>query len=301
MTNRYLKLSGFDHSIYRAHIDLSSMTDEELENHFFEYGINEGRTYNKISSRMDFIDNIPKGGKVLEIGPLARPLLDHTSPDYFSLDVFTKEELIRNYINDSNVNTDNIIEPSYVIVNNDYSSISEKFQSIVSSHNIEHMPCLVTFLINLQNVLHSDGAIYLIIPDKRFCFDHYKRESDIYDVLQLYFEKNYRPRFTDILKHVSLSTHNDPVAHWGGNSGEIDYEKAVLNNYEGLLSQYNNGGYIDTHVSIFTPQSFIKIIDLLNKLKLINLEIDRINHTLRNAHEFYVILKKSKADLAVGV
>jgi hypothetical protein len=290
----YLELCDFSHDIYRQHQDLKTMTDAELERHFFAYGIAEGRTYGRVANRNDFVNLIERSGKILEIGPLDRPQFNAQSQNYYSLDVFTKEQLIDNYASDPHVIKENIVQPSYVISNNDYSPIKEKFNCIFSSHNIEHMPCLVSFLNNLSSVLEDKGLIYLAIPDKRYCFDHFKNETNIYDVLQAYYEKNYRPRFMDVLKFLTQGTHNDPIDHWNGNHGEIDFEAVLIQDYKRLLEQFKTGVYVDAHVSFFIPESFEKIITTLNALKLIDLEIHKIYHTLHGSFEFYVILKKEK-------
>jgi len=268
------------------------MTDPELERHFFMYGIAEGRVYGRVASRDDFVNLIDLGGKILEIGPLDRPQFDAQSQNYYSLDVFTKEQLINNYAADPHVIKENIVEPSYVISNNDYSLIKEKFDCIFSSHNIEHMPCLVSFLNNLSSVLADKGLIYLAVPDKRYCFDHFKNESNIYDVLQAYYERNYRPRLMDVLKFLTQGTHNNPIDHWNGRHGEINSESVLIQDYEKLLNQYKKGAYVDAHVSFFTPENFEKIIATLSALKLIDLEIHKIYHTLYGSFEFYVILKR---------
>ncbi len=289
----YLTLCDFDHKIYRRYKDIKNMGDDELENHFFNFGITEGRVYNAIENRKDFVNAIHPSGKQLEIGPLDNPQLNHKSPDYYSVDVFTKEQLIANYINDPHVNKEKIIGPSYVIVNNDYSPVKEKFNCIFSSHNIEHMPCMVTFLNNLESLLADDAYVYLIIPDKRYCFDHFKRESDIYDVLQLFYEQNTRPKLSAILKMVSQNTHNNCITHWNNDHGIINAERDLLSAYKGISDQYQTGVYIDSHVSYFTPQGFLGIMQMLQALNLIKLEVHKIYHTLRNSNEFYVILKKT--------
>ena len=140
-------------------------------------------------------------------------------------------------------------------------------------------------------MLNTDGYIYLIIPDKRYCFDYFKRESDIFDVLQLYYEKNFRPRLLDVLKQSSQITHNDAAAHWNEDHGNINGNGLLVENYDRILNAYNTGAYIDSHVSCFTPQSFINIVHLLGRLNLINLDIHKIYHTLKGGLEFYAILK----------
>ncbi len=293
MRTEYLKRCDFNYSIYRAHEDLKEMTNDELEDHFFTYGIAEGRIYCHIKERNDFTALVNSSGKILEIGPLDKPQFDPKSPSYYSVDVFTRDQLVDNYRKDPTVNIENIVEPTYVIPDNDYSAINEKFNCIFSSHNIEHMPCLVTFLNNLGSVLSDDGHVYLAIPDKRFCFDHFKKETDIYDVLQLHYEKNNRPGFSDVLKMATQITHNNPIDHWNLIHGEIDPDVALEKNYKSVLDQYQTGTYIDAHVYCFTPENFMEIITTLNKLKLIDLKVEKIYHTLYGSLEFYVILKKS--------
>jgi len=293
VTRAYLEICDFDHDIYKRYDDLSKMTRQELEDHFFYFGIKEGRFCNKIQSRKDFLDSIKINGKMLEIGPLDNPQLNHNLPDYYSVDVFTKEELINNYGHDPAVNKEKIIEPSYVISNSDYSQIKEKFNCIFSCHSIEHVPCVVTFINNLAGLLTHDGYIYLIIPDKRYCFDHFKSDTDIYDVLQSYYEKNCRPRFVDVLRFVTQHTHNNCVDHWDNRHGAVD-TKALVSHYYSLLQMYNDRPYIDAHVSYFTPENFMEIIDVLNELKLINVEIHKLYHTFRNNLEFYAVLKRTE-------
>ena len=116
MTRAYLETCDFDDNVYRTYGDLAAMSNQELEQHFFNFGIKEGRFYNKIQSRQNFLDAMQIKGKMLEIGPLDKPQLDQHSPDYYSVDVFTKEQLIKNYGHDPSVKKEKIIEPSFIWV-----------------------------------------------------------------------------------------------------------------------------------------------------------------------------------------
>lgn len=295
MDSNYIELSDFNPEIYRISPDLRGLSYNDLESHYLNYGVKEGRFYNKILDRRSFLESIDKKGKILEIGPLDNPQLDHQTANYYSIDVFDKKTLIENYKNDPNVKKDKIIEPSFVIVNNDFSSIKEKFNCIFSSHNIEHIACIVTFLNNLERLLTREGSINFIIPDKRYCFDYFKKETTIYDVLQMYHEKHVRPRLSDVLRMRIQSTHNDSDAHWNTeHHGQDNTEADLPLHYEAILKEYNSSAYIDAHVSHFTPESFLTIINVLKELNLINLKVHKLYHTLRGALEFYVVLKRNK-------
>jgi len=295
MKNNYLKLSDFSAETYRKNRDLIDFSKEALINHFLMYGIQEGRVYNHIINRRSFLDVIVQTGNILEIGPLDRPQLNSTLATYHSVDVFTKEQLQAFYKDDPDVNVSAIIQPTYIIINNDYSVINKKFKCIFSSHNIEHVPCLVTFLQNLQGLLDEGGRIYLIIPDKRYCFDYYKKETDIYDVLQLYYEKNSRPRFGEVLKMRTQNTHNNSIEHWQDIHGENNYRANLIAHYNNILNEYKKGEYMDSHVSFFTPDSFLNIMEIILEMQLINLEPVKLYHTIRGSNEFYAILEKKNS------
>ena len=140
-----------------------------------------------ITNRYDFINLINTTKNILEIGVLDKPCININSSNYKVIDVFTTQELKDLYKNDPYVNIENIKNVDYINKNNDiYNKIIDiYFDYIVSSHNIEHSPCLISFLINLSSVLKSDGKIFLMIPDHRYCFDKYRNESTILDVLDI--------------------------------------------------------------------------------------------------------------------
>ena len=96
MDKSYLTLCDFNPDLYKKfNSDLSSMSNEALENHFLLHGINEGRLYNAIINRKEFIELIDQGANLLEIGPLDKPVANHTLPFYYSLDVFDRGSLLQ--------------------------------------------------------------------------------------------------------------------------------------------------------------------------------------------------------------
>lgn len=294
MATNYLEISDFNAEIYRISPDLRRLSQEDLIHHYLNYGIKEGRFYNTIVDRKSFLESIDKRGKMLEISPLSNPQLNAKSPGYYSVDAYDAKGLSEKYKNDSGIKSEKIIEPNFVVTNHDYSKITEKFNCVFSSHNIQHAPCVVSFLNNLESILDSNGSINLVIPDKRYCFDYFKNETSIYDVIQLYHDKPSKPRLSDVLRMKIQSTHNDSQAHWDANGHGVDLTEIELpKRYAAILKEYETGKYIDAHVSYFTPASFMSIINVLKDMRLINLKIHRLYHTLNGALEFYVILKRN--------
>jgi hypothetical protein len=246
------------------------------------------------------------------------------------IDAFATEELKEHYASDPNVDTSLIVDVDYIWRGERYGDlIKERFDSVVSSHNIEHVPCLVSFLNSLESVLCSGGRIYLAVPDKRYCFDHFKSDSSISDVLDAFFERRQALPASALVRQALLVTHNEAMRHWKGDHGTPAFsnseefaarlkrmsgavtrpdtskdastlrEKRVAGSgpamLEGLRSLYKLDASAhtgDQHAWVFTPGSFAEIIFLLNHLGLTGLFVDRLHPTAFGSHEFYAVLRK---------
>jgi hypothetical protein len=267
----------------------------------------------------------------LEIGPLHAPICRRPPARVKYIDAFTTEELKEHYASDPNVDVASIVDVDYVWRGEPYSDlIKERFDSVVTSHNIEHVPCLVSFLNSLESVLCPVGRIYLAVPDKRYCFDHFKSDSSISDVLDAFFEKRHTLPPSALVRQALLVTHNEAVRHWKGDhgvpafldpqdfairlkrmSGEVgslltaehaallhgkQEASAARGMLEGLCSFYKLDPGVhtgDQHAWIFTPGSFAEIIFLLNHLGLTKLFVNRLHPTAYGSHEFYAVLSNS--------
>jgi 2-polyprenyl-3-methyl-5-hydroxy-6-metoxy-1,4-benzoquinol methylase len=267
----------------------------------------------------------------LEIGPLHAPICRRPPARVKYIDAFTTEELKEHYASDPNVDTAAIVDVDYVWRGEPYSDlIKERFDSVVTSHNVEHVPCLVSFLNSLECVLRPGGAIYLAVPDKRYCFDHFKSDSSISDVLDAFFDQRHEIPPSALVRQALLVTHNEAMRHWKGDhgtpafsnpeefvvrlkrmSGEVaqpaTQKHAPLSGekretgagpamLEGLRALYKLDASVhtgDQHAWIFTPGSFAEIIFLLNHLGLTELFVDRLHLTAFGSHEFYAVLRKA--------
>jgi SAM-dependent methyltransferase len=277
---------SFDPDIYRElNPDLLNLSDNQLIDHYITYGKSEGRFCSEIKNRIDFFKMIDVNLSILEVGKLCFPIFENSK----NIDVFTREENIGNYLHDPNVNKKNMCKVDYLIKDNNW-IIDDRFDYVVSSHNIEHSPCLISFLKNIEKSLKSEGFAFLAIPDYRYCFDANKSLSNLIDILDAYYTERIRPGFRSIVEHRLLSTHNDPFEHWNG------HEKKNINEYNlgsiyKIIQEVNFNTYNDSHCWMFTPESFEEIVKSLSELKLINLSIKEIYPTLRNSLEFFCILE----------
>lgn len=289
----------FDHDIYVSRAgseDLAKFDERAARLHYKKYGMAEGRVCSEVKGRKNFIGLVPAGLPILEIGPFFSPAFRRPAANVYYLDCLSAESMRKRAEKLKGAAIGDIPEIDYVWSGQRYAElVGRKFPAVYSSHNIEHQPCLVTHLHDLESVLEEEGAIFLAIPDKRYCFDHFFPETNIVDVVEAWMEGKRRHRAKDILEHRFFAAHNEPARHWRGDHGvnqglsllEGGRNASFLAELERLRC---SDEYTDVHAWKFTPAIFRMLFDNLYSLKLTRLRIARVYPTVRNSNEFYAVL-----------
>lgn len=255
-------------------------------------------TWSKALSRSDFLAILleeESESSILEIGPLNRPLVNTPETKYF--DLYPTQEL-KKKAKSEGLDPEAVPDISFSDPNGNLGVIDEEFNNIVSAHCIEHQPDLITHLVLCSKLLKGPNAKYwLVIPDKRYCFDALIPESSILDVVKAHEEKLTRPSIWKVIDYRALTTHNDPVLHWQNNHGVQNLD--ILARFNAAKAEFENahGSYIDVHCWQFTPKSFEIIIDALYELGLIDFKVERIWETPENNLEFCAVLKINDRNL----
>jgi hypothetical protein len=286
--------SEFELDTYKSiHKDLEKMSDDELHNHYENFGRFEGRRANQLVSRQDFIALITKHMRILEIGPFNDPLASGPNVDF--ADYLDQEALIARA---KEIGRDYTRTPSikYVLSDSGLEKIKEDYDAVVSSHCIEHQPDIVLHIAQVQRLIEArNGRYFLFIPDKRYSFDRYLAESTIAEVIDAHEDRKKIHSLKSVIEHRALTTHNDPKKHWLENDirtrHHIDFGKVKTAVAEWRASK---GQYIDVHAWYFTPESFKEMVSLLNNLDYINLRVERLYPTRSGSLEFWTILKIDK-------
>jgi SAM-dependent methyltransferase len=288
----------FDPVFYRhSYADLAAISDTQLEDHYFSYGIKEGRVASPAGTRQNFLGLVPPSASVLEIGPFCNPCLVGDHVRYF--DVLDKAGLISR-AESIGLEHSRIPNIDYVSPTGDLSMVSERFDAVLSSHCIEHQPDLIRHLSDVARLLDGNGLYFLLIPDKRYCFDHFIRESTIADAIDAHFSSRTRHTIKSVIEHWVLITHNDPVSHWRGEHGtpilNVEFQR-LPDAIEELRSKPDS--YIDVHAWRFTPESFRNIIEIIERLGFAPMHVLRIYQTPFGSNEFFAILQRSCTDLLI--
>lgn len=277
-----------DPSTYRASDpSLADLDDDAAIAHYRAHGREKGVVASPLALRENLLACLRPDWSVLEIGPFHSPLMRGANVEY--LDVLDADKL-RARAAITNGNPAGV--PDVIHHIGGLAHVGQSYDAVLSSHSIEHQPDLVRHLQQVARILKPGGSYFLIIPDKRYCFDHFIAPSSIADVMQAYEDARTVHTLKSVIEHRALTTHNDTQRHWNGNHGnnEVRQSARIAN----ALAEYTaaSGGYIDVHAWYFTPPSFRAIVTALRGLGLIGLEIAGLYHPAFGRNEFCAILQR---------
>ena len=278
-----------DPATYRATDPaLAALDDAAAIAHYRTHGREKGVVASPLALRENLLAFIDDDVSVLEIGPFFRPLKRGPNVEY--LDVLTAEQLRERA---TKLGIDPNRCPPHIHHVGGIEQVERTYDAVLSAHVIEHQPDLVTHLQQVERLLKPGGGYFLIIPDKRYCFDHFIPESSLAGVIQAYDERRTTHTLASMIEHFVLTTHNDPERHWRGDHGrEIRDRRERL---EFAYAEYarRHERYIDVHSWYFTPPVFRAIVATLKDVGLIGLEIAGLYHPAYGRNEFCAILKRT--------
>ncbi|TAN04278.1 MAG: methyltransferase domain-containing protein [Rhodanobacteraceae bacterium] len=221
----------------------------------------------------------PKAGPGLEIGPSHSPLAPKAEGFHVEiLDHASAQDLHEKYRN-AGVNIDHIEDVDFVWRGEPLpETIGRRgcYDWIIASHVIEHTPDLVGFLVDCQALLQATGRLILVVPDKRYCFDHFQSLTSTGDVLDAHQLGRTRPSPGRVFDHFANAVgkgHNRAISWHRHAPGALQLFHDRGNARDAWRRAQTDDDYVDVHNWRFTPESFRLIIDDLRDLGLLELGI----------------------------
>lgn len=259
-----------------------------------------------MSSWMDFreyarVKVIKKTDRILEFGPLNRPTVKRPEyPNVYYADIRNSDDIKKLYTGNDylestgiHVDLDTIVDIDYVIKDTYSKSFKgvEKFDVIVLSHVIEHVPDIINFFQEVTGLLKKDGKLVIIYPDARYCFDHFRNGSTFVDAYSAYIEK--RMNHSAVFDFVNNVVHeNDPSYFW---NNESQNDILPTTEFSKTIQAYKNAKNDelpdDIHFWPFADYQFVKFLYDLDRAGLSDFEISEYFGTQENTQEFLAILK----------
>ena len=230
----------------------------------------------------------------LEIGPLDKPLVERRAGRrIYYCDYASREFLREKSSANPNVDIDRIPEIDFVTTQMHTEVFGGmRFDYILASHVIEHVPDLLGWLGHLLNVLNTGGRIILAVPDRRYTFDYLRPVSTLGPMLEAQFEKRSRPAFGQVYDAFSKAVKEDTELCWKQPA------------YPGLLEPYytkdfamrlakdsrDGDGYHDCHCWVFTYESFLEIVAEAREMGTLDAQVVASSPPVYGANEFHVVL-----------
>jgi Methyltransferase domain len=233
----------------------------------------------------------------VEIGALCRPFIRREDGPILYVDYTDTASLRERYANDCGVDVNRIVEVDAIWGQNTlFEAVKGRYVDYVAaSHVIEHVPDLITWLREIATILKSTGEVRLIIPDKRYTFDYFRRETSLSDVLLSYIVKARVPQPHSLLDYCLNAADVDVATAWQRDIRPD--EGRPHHTVEGgiYLAQdvIKNGTYHDVHCWAFTPQSFARLCGQLARSGFIDFACEGFYDTEHNESEFFVRLRRS--------
>lgn len=227
---------------------------------------------------------IDKNKRVLEIGPLNRTIISkHDYPNVFYADIRNTEEIKKlytsnQYLEETNikVDIDSIIDIDFVIKESYEKTFKnvDKFDYVVVSHVLEHIPDIIYFFQDIKKILKPNGKLIIIYPDKRYCFDHFRVESSFRDAYEIFINENKsNPKMVfDFIFNVIKE--NNPSYFWDASNLEEKpqserFEKAKVAHEKTINNKPND----DIHYWPFTDYGFLKFLSDLSVSNLLDFKL----------------------------
>lgn len=219
----------------------------------------------------------PPQAKILEIGAGSGSVFTREKfPNYSVLDFYSSEEVKHHFAQDYGIGglkSDDFPQVDYICKNGvlSESTNGEKFDLVYSSHAIEHQPCLVTHLLEIEKILADDGLVAFVVPTLKCTFDALRQHTTTAEVLAKYHGKEKKPSGANVFdyfaRHVTLNPGREITFE-----DDFSYSFPIELAYEKFKKSLNEEApYEDIHNWTFTPDSFVLLMLELYLLKIISL------------------------------
>jgi hypothetical protein len=228
----------------------------------------------------------------LEIGALDKPAVRRTDGKVRYVD-YADTATVKAKPYDDSIDVEAIVDVDIVWAERPLAeAVGEPVDYIVASHVIEHVPDLIGWLADLSAALKPGGILSLALPDKRFTFDLQRPDSTLGEVVEAYLLGARRPSIRQVVDNCFSAVVVRPQDAWAQDLSGADLPRlggdiALALAWDQAKDLVREPRYIDSHCWVFTPQSFLTLLDTLAQLKLLPLSLRSFSPTRPGDMEFF--------------
>ena len=236
---------------------------------------------------------LSEGTEILEIGAFDNPTFRREAGEkVWYLDLFSKDDLARMHAGNRNRQRDRIVETDFVIETADFSSrIGRSFDLIVAHHVIEHVADPLLWFAQCGKLLRDGGRVFLSVPDRNFTFDFFRPVSLASQMVRAHEEGARKPQLWQVVDHFFYHQKVKVSEIWDGKPPTAFTPRFPLAEAIRMAKERENI-YTDTHCWVFTPGSFLGVVEDLRNSNYIDFRLEALQETQRYSNEFRVMLRK---------
>jgi SAM-dependent methyltransferase len=172
---------------------------------------------------------------------------------------------------------------------------AEAYDFAIAAQVAQYVPNLLGWMRGVYRSLRVGGVLNLSLPDRRFMFDIKRKTSTLGELLEAYYLDYNRPSLRQVFDHTHQAAAIDPLKLW---DQEIDLsmvppfcgEHALALAHKNILNSKTQ--YTLARCWIFTPLSFLDLIEDASRLKLCSFVISQFASTEPRECEFFVCLRR---------
>lgn len=233
--------------------------------------------------------------KILEIGAMDTPLYRPHEADIRFLDWYSTSELESFLEGNPRRKADQVVDVDFAIKKKRFSTdVPEKFDLVIASHVIEHIPDVVAWIQEIENVLTPSGRVFLAVPDRRYTFDIVRQETDAVDLIRCYDEDLEIASYYQILRDLYYYRPVRGEDAWSDPSqldGKVKEKRfplsVAMEKARRLAESYNS-----VHCHVFSFPSFSPLWADLLEAEMFKLRLMEIADVPERANEFHVLFGK---------
>lgn len=235
----------------------------------------------------------PARSRGLEIGPRSAPMVAKAEGPVLYVDYTTTEDL-RAAQFDASIDPAAICEVDIVWGARPLAEeVAEPVDYVVASHVIEHVPDVIGWLAELRGALKPGGVLGLAIPDRRFTFDRLRADSSLAQMVEAFLLQRRQPSVGQIFDACAGAVPVEAGAAWAPGFA-VDGGQPLAQAPGALklaASLLTDPRYLDAHVWVFTPQSFLAALRGMAAMDLLPFTVAAFLPTERGSAEFHVRLQ----------
>lgn len=161
----------------------------------------------------------------------------------------------------------------------------------------QYIPNFLGWLQGITEVLAVGGVLNMSLPDKRFMFDRRRQVSTLGQLIEAFHCRYTQPSLRQVFEHTYDTVAIEPGELWHRDISDRSIarlcgEHALPLAYRRVLESMATDNYTLCHCWVFTPASFLDLLEGATRLGLLGFIVTHFDPTEAGDWEFFVSLTK---------